>query len=175
MREDMPPRGHVARALNRIDTAWDRVWSERLAHYSRHRALEIAATLLGGQEPRYAEVAVDESDEQAPSFELVVIADDRIVQVVGPINDDVWPVGELFPRHELRRLELRKTRLESVSSQEPRSESAAVTLHFDAADIGLPLSSDPMGQAAKALADHVADLIADRMGGSGAEGAPASP
>lgn len=166
MHSETPARTDVARALNRIDPSWDRVWNEHLAHYSRHRALEIVATLLAGQEPAYAEVAVDESDDQAPTFEMVAMSADRIVRVVGPINNDDWPTGEVFPRKELRHLELYKTRLDTFSREEPLSESAAITLHFATLEITLPLSSEPMGHAAKALADHIPGLIASRMGDS---------
>ncbi|WP_306231132.1 hypothetical protein [Agrococcus beijingensis] len=154
-------RTNVARVLNRLDSNWDADWGTREAQHSREKALELVAVLLGDEEPIYAEArtSVEPGQASAPdsTFSMVAFTDDRIAYVTGEL-DGSWPTGTVYPRGEVKGLELRRTRLDNYSGL--TSQTAAVTLHYEGLSIDLPLNVST--GAARALADHIAPFVDDR-------------
>ncbi|WAC65763.1 hypothetical protein OVA14_10580 [Agrococcus sp. SL85] len=148
-------RRDVAARLHDLDPSWMDVWSSDNAHM--HRTLELAASLLGDQQPRYAEV---QAGVAAPKFVLVVIADDRVVRVDGAV-DGGWPRATVVPRHELRALTLLETPHQPLDFGELSSDSVAVALDFGAFTVELP--SKRNGRRGRVLAELLPSLLADRV------------
>jgi hypothetical protein len=152
-----PPRARIAGLLHDLDPRWMEPWAgDGNAHM--HRTLELAAALLDGAEPLYAEVQTGPG--VVGDFALVVVSEDRVVRVSGTV-DEGWPAGTVVPRHELRGLELRETPHRPFDFGEPGSDSVRVSLDFGAFTVTLP--SVPNSQRGKAVAALLPSLLADRL------------
>lgn len=155
-----PARQVLADLLNaQHDDRWIHRWDRagNMAHALR--TLDMAMTLLDGHEPVYADLSFSTSGE-GETFDLVVMADDRLVRVQGAI-DQGWPPATVMPRRELQRLELRETPHEPASVLHQWSGQSAVTLEYPGLRVDLPMSYSE-ARGAK-LAELVPSLIADRM------------
>lgn len=141
-------------------THWPAPWQARDAMPLAARALEMVATLLDGRDARYVEQVVD-GDGEAPAFEILALADDRVVRVAGIIADQ-WPSGTVVPRRELRSIELRRVPYAPYGSSGTRdADSAEVRLDYGTLQITLPLK--PSTLHARRVAQLLPSLVADRM------------
>lgn len=144
---------------------WKAPWARRHNMAHLHRTVDVVLALLDGQAPIYAEHNVD---EETGRFELIVLSDDRLVDVSGTI-DNTWPAATVIPRRELQALEVREIpHWSDIDGRDMReglpglsSESATVALEYGTLRVQLPMG--PSGRRGALVAELLPSLVGDRL------------